>query len=102
MACVRESSPQQEDLVSDAIDADLARHGKYRREDNVTTSTEPAHAYWCFRAAVSSGYIEHPSFGGPDGASISILCLKFPNVFWNIDIIYYITVNTTLFPAGGV
>ncbi|XP_023705506.1 uncharacterized protein LOC111863422 isoform X3 [Cryptotermes secundus] len=26
MACVRESSPQQEDLVSDAIDADLARH----------------------------------------------------------------------------
>jgi hypothetical protein len=33
MACVRESSPQQEDLVSDAIDADLSRHGKYRHEE---------------------------------------------------------------------
>lgn len=28
MACVRESSPQQEDLVSDVTDADLVRHGK--------------------------------------------------------------------------
>jgi hypothetical protein len=28
MACVRESSPQQEDLVSDVTDADFVRHGK--------------------------------------------------------------------------
>jgi hypothetical protein len=32
MACVRESSPQQDDLVSDATDADLVRHGKFRDE----------------------------------------------------------------------
>ena len=28
MACVRESSPQQEDLMSDTTDADLVRNGK--------------------------------------------------------------------------
>jgi hypothetical protein len=46
MACVRESSPQQDDLVSDTTDADLIRNGKcYTKTLRANTGLR-IHVFW--------------------------------------------------------